>query len=74
MAYHEYRPPTALGGSVVVYLYRQDVRWLEREARAAERWVPSSFHKADIVHALIVGRRRQLGLSLRPRRNAGGHS
>jgi len=73
MAYHEYRPPTALGGSVSVYLYRQDVRWLEREAGTASRWMPYSLDKADIVHAMILGRRRQLGIALRPRCNAGRH-
>ena len=69
---HDYRSPRALGGLGTCYLYENDLAWLKEEAERCCRWMsrpghPVAFYASDVIHVLVVARRRQVGLGLRPR-------
>jgi len=69
MGLHEYRPPTAFGGVIPAYVYRDDLYWLAAEAAEASRWMsrpdrPVRVDAADILHALVEAQKAQGNLTL----------
>lgn len=73
MGMHEYRPPTAHGGIVTAWIYREDRDWLAKQAAEGSRWLSAQGRQvrmdlADALHELVESRRAQGNLPLHPDR------